>query len=241
MLREVLESIYLELPDLKTAISQQVFELLFSAYGPQGWWPAESPFEVMIGAVLVQNTNWSNVRKAIDSLNAAGVLSPQGILSLPAESLEELIRPAGYFRIKAKRLRSLIAFFIDAYAADIDQMRSVDMDKLRKQLLGVHGIGPETADSILLYAVEKPALVVDAYAQRVYTRHNWVPHNSSYDQLQSHIASEFPANAASYNEFHALLVEVGKRHCRSAPHCDGCPLQPLLPAEGINLPDTQSG
>lgn len=216
-----------------TTIAQQVYRKLFKAWGPQKWWPADSPFEVMIGAVLVQNTNWRNVERAIENLKSADALSPQKLLAIKLEELQELIRPAGYFRIKAQRLRSLVQFFEEEFGGRIAKMQAMPLAELRMKLLLVHGIGPETADSILLYAVGQPALVVDAYTLRVFARHGWVPHGTSYHPLQEYLAAELPVDAADYKEFHALMVEVGKRHCRKTPQCEGCPLRQLLPIGGV--------
>ncbi|WP_146449069.1 endonuclease III domain-containing protein [Bythopirellula polymerisocia] len=214
-------------------IAQQIYRRLFEAWGPQKWWPADSPFEVMIGAILVQNTNWRNVERAIENLKSAEALSPLQLLAIELENLQELIRPAGYFRIKAQRLRSLVQFFVDEFGGEITAMQAIPMPQLREKLLAVHGIGPETADSILLYAVGQSAMVVDAYTLRVFARHGWVPHGTSYHALQAHIAQELPEDATIYNDFHALIVEVGKKHCRKTPQCEGCPLQELLPVHGL--------
>ncbi|QEG37471.1 endonuclease III domain-containing protein [Bythopirellula goksoeyrii] len=216
-----------------STIAKQVYDRVIQAWGPQQWWPADSPFEVMVGAVLVQNTNWKNVERAIENLKSAAVLAPQELLALELEKLQELIRPAGYFRNKAKRLRALVQFFVDEFGGEIVAMQEVPLRQLRERLLSVHGIGPETADSILLYAVGQPALVVDAYTLRIFARHGWVPYGTSYDALQQHLAEELPVDTAIYNEFHALMVQLGKAHCRKAPLCDECPLQQLLPANGV--------
>ena len=183
----------------------------------------------MVGAVLVQNTSWKNVERAIVNLHEANVLSVNGLLALTDQQLESLIRPAGYFRRKAKRLRSLLEFFSNTYAGSIEQMQVADQPTLREQLLAVHGVGPETADTILLYALEKPALVVDTYTHRVFTRHGWIELEADYHQLQEHLVSELPEDVALYNELHALIVQVGKDYCRPTAQCEGCPLQCLLP------------
>lgn len=214
-------------------VSRNVYRRLFEAYGPQHWWPGETPFEVMVGAVLVQNTNWKNVERAIDNLQNAQALEPAGLLALTEEELQAAIRPAGYFRIKSRRVRSLVEFYVEHYGGNIERLRAADAADLRRQLLAVHGIGPETADSILLYAAEKPQLVVDAYTLRVYARHGWVPYRTTYHALQEHIGRELPADSQLYNEYHALLVQVGKLHCGKQPRCEGCPLQKMLPAAGL--------
>lgn len=213
-----------------------VYRRLFAALGPQHWWPAETPLEVMVGAVLVQNTAWANVERAIDNLRAAGALDPQRIVALPLEELEALIRPAGYFRVKAKRLGNLMRWFVANYEGRIELLQQTDMTLLRTELLSVNGIGPETADSILLYAAGMPAIVVDAYTLRIWARHGWIDYEADYHRLQDHLASELPADAAVFNELHALIVEVGKRWCKPKPKCEGCPLCELLPEGGIVVP-----
>lgn len=216
----------------------QVYRRLLAKLGPQQWWPADSPFEVMVGAVLVQNTAWKNVARAIDNLRDAGLLELPRLAAASHVQLEELIRPAGYFRIKARRLRGLLNFIMEQYDGSIDAMRAADLDLLRDQLLAVYGIGPETADSILLYALDKPVLVVDTYTHRIFARHGWVDYDCDYHQLQEHLSNDLPLDLALYNEFHALLVNVGHHYCRKTdPHCGDCPLQDMLPDSGIVLPE----
>jgi endonuclease-3 related protein len=217
--------------------THQVYQTLLGALGPQHWWPGESPWEVMIGAVLVQNTAWKNVERAIANLREADLVDPRRLLVLPAEELAELVRPAGYFRLKTKRLRSLMEFVVQRYDGSLEALRNADWRQLRAELLGVHGIGPETADSILLYALEHPVLVVDTYTHRVFARHGWIGYEADYHQLQEHLTGELPVDAAIYNELHALLVNVGHHYCRRQPECDNCPLRDLLPEGGIVSPD----
>ena len=217
--------------------THQVYQTLLGALGPQHWWPGESPWEVMIGAVLVQNTAWKNVERAIANLREADLVDPRRLLVLPAEELAELVRPAGYFRLKTKRLRSLMEFVVQRYDGSLEALRNADWRQLRAELLGVHGIGPETADSILLYALEHPVLVVDTYTHRVFARHGWIGYEADYHQLQEYLTSELPVDAAIYNELHALLVNVGHHYCRRQPECDDCPLRDLLPKGGIVSPD----
>ncbi len=212
-----------------TVTLREVYERLFSAFGPQHWWPGESPFEVMVGAVLVQNTAWKNVEKAIHNLRQADLLEPGRLYELPLAQLEELIRPAGYFRIKAKRLRHLLKFLVEQYDASVEAMFQTDRRALREQLLAVHGIGPETADSILLYAGGMPVFVVDTYTHRMMARHGWVDFETDYHSLQEHFDCNLGEDAALYNEFHALIVRLGHLHCRKTPQCEGCPLAELLP------------
>lgn len=187
----------------------------------------------MVGAVLVQNTNWRNVERAIANLRESDLLDTKRILSLEVTELEELLRPAGYFRLKAKRLRHLLEFFEQRYGASFELMAKTEQHQLRKELLEVNGIGPETADSILLYALRQPAMVVDAYTLRVYARHGWVSYEAKYHELQEHLVKKLPSDAQTYNEFHALIVAVAKRYCRKSPDCESCPLVEMLPAGGV--------
>lgn len=218
------------------ATLQEVYDRLYAAYGPQQWWPAQTPFEVMIGAVLVQNTSWENVKKAIDNLRQSELLEPHALYQLSLDELEELIRPAGYFRIKAKRLRNLLALLVERYDGSLEAMFQTNLGELREQLLSVNGIGPETADSILLYAGGLPTFVVDAYTHRVFARHGWIDFDIGYYELKEHFESGLAQDAVLFNEYHALLVQLGKEHCRKAPRCDGCPLADLLPSGGPREP-----
>jgi len=218
------------------SFAAQVYRKLFEHYGPQNWWPAQTPFEVAVGAVLVQNTAWRNVERAIENLRSANALSPRAIAAFDSSTLEDLVRPAGYFRLKAKRLRNLIDFFLAEYDGSFQRMQGVKTQALRSQLLNVNGVGPETADSILNYALGKPALVVDAYTLRIWARHGWSRYNADYHQLQSQLLAELPRDAALFNELHALIVRTGHEHCRRTPKCDGCPLKRLLPESGIAAP-----
>lgn len=210
------------------------YERLYTAFGPQHWWPGESPFEIMVGAVLVQNTAWRNVERAIQNLRDAAMLDPHSLYGLPVDELAELIRPAGYFQVKARRLRNLLEFVVERYGGSLDAMFATELATLREQLLAVHGIGPETADAILLYAGNLPTFVVDTYTHRVLARHGWIGYDAGYHEIKDYCESSLPADAALYNEYHALLVRVGKEHCRRAePRCDGCPLVELLPKSGV--------
>ena len=215
----------------------QVYERLHRAFGPQHWWPGDSPFEFMIGAVLVQNTAWRNVERAIANLREAGVLEPQALYALPPEELAELIRPAGYFQVKAKRLRNLLKYLMEEHGGSLEAMFRTDLATLRVQLLAIHGIGPETADAIILYAGGLPTFVVDTYAHRVLARHGWIGYDADYQEIKDYFESSLPADAPLYNEYHALLVRVGKVYCRrAAPKCEQCPLAPMLPASGVAAP-----
>ena len=214
-------------------ILDEAYRRLLEAFGPQQWWPGDSPFEVMVGAVLTQNTNWKNVERAINNLREADLLDPRALYDVPPEELEELIRPAGYFRLKTRRLRSLLQLLVERYDGSLEKMFAVDLTTLRHELLEVHGIGPETADSILLYAAEMPSFVVDTYTHRILSRHGWIGFDADYHAIRDYMQSSLPEDVALYNEYHALLVRLGKDYCRkSNPKCDQCPLAGMLPAGG---------
>ncbi len=200
------------------------FDRMLRHFGPRGWWPGETPFEVMIGAILTQNTNWKNVERAIANLKSAGVLDPHAMLSLEPSILAELIRPAGYFRIKTGRLRSFLTYFVECYDGSVPRMAARPLDELRPELLAVKGIGPETADSILLYALKKPVFVIDAYTKRILSRHGLCSEDDGYSELQEFFMDRLCSDIPLYNEYHALIVEVGKKFCRTTPMCEGCPL-----------------
>ncbi|MGA2617809.1 MAG: endonuclease III domain-containing protein [Thermoguttaceae bacterium] len=220
-----------------SAMLQEVYKRLLAALGPQHWWPGESRFEVMVGAVLVQNTSWQNVERAIRNLRQADLLEPRALQALPQPELESLIWPAGYYHVKAKRLRNLLRFVIERYDGSVDAMFRTPLDVLRKELLQVHGVGPETADSILLYGGSLPSFVVDAYTCRILARHGWIDFGAGYHEVQDYFHGNLPDDPAQYNEFHALLVRVGKDYChKSRPKCDACPLRELLPAGGALEP-----
>jgi endonuclease III related protein len=206
-------------PDL-TAI----YDSLLAAYGPQHWWPASTPFEVMVGAILTQNAAWSNVERAIANLKRARKLNPRAILALSVRELQRLIKPSGFFRVKAKRLRSFVDYFVTRYQGSIARMRREPLERLRSELLQVHGIGPETADSILLYAMDKPSFVIDAYTRRILERHGLTTRKAGYEDLRSMFENSLPHRVRLFNEYHALFVRLAKTHCRPKPRCDGCPL-----------------
>jgi endonuclease III related protein len=220
-------------PRSTTRVASEVYELLLTVLGPQHWWPADTPFEVMVGAVLVQNTSWQNVKRAMANLRQSELLEPHALNAVPVEELEELIRPAGYFRVKARRLRSLLEFLVERYDGSLQAMFRTPQDTLREELLAVHGIGPETADSILLYAGGLPVFVVDAYTHRIFSRHGWIAFDSDYHAIQEYFQDELPQSAPLWNEYHALLVHVGKHYCRKTkPNCRECPLASMLPEGG---------
>jgi endonuclease-3 related protein len=201
-----------------------IFSSLYSFYGPQKWWPAETPFEVAIGAILTQNTNWLNVEKAIRNLKSKDLLNLEGLNNIPIEELSLFIKPSGYYNIKAKRIRAFLDFMVDNNYRSIEVLKKLETDNLRRKLLSVYGIGFETADSILLYALEKPVFVIDAYTKRILSRHGIMNHKSSYKDFQDLFHSELASEVRLFNEYHALLVRVGKEFCKSKPACGGCPL-----------------
>ncbi|HEX9592572.1 MAG TPA: endonuclease III domain-containing protein [bacterium] len=208
----------------------QIYDRLYAAFGPQHWWPGDTPFEVVVGAVLTQNTSWRNVEHAIANLKAAGRLSLAALLDLSHDELAALIRPAGYFNVKARRLRSLLVYLHDHGDGDLEGYLAGDLATRRRELLAVHGLGPETVDSILLYAGGRPTFVCDAYTRRLLSRHGLCGATAAYEEMRTLFMDHLPADAALFNEFHALVVRTGYHHCKPTPRCDTCPLQPLLPA-----------
>lgn len=210
----------------------KLYDRLYAAYGPQKWWPGETPFEVLVGAVLVQNTAWKNVERAIANLRQESLMTPRKLYAVDPEELAELIRPAGYYRLKTQRLRNLLKLIVEEYDGSLDAFFNGDVDALRRELLSVKGVGPETADSIVLYAAAKPSFVVDTYTHRILTRHGWIEPEADYHRIKDHFESQLPIEVSLYNEFHALLVRVGHDHCRKSPKCEACPLEDLLPEGG---------
>ncbi|KAB2892114.1 MAG: endonuclease III domain-containing protein [Desulfobulbaceae bacterium] len=204
----------------------EVYSLLFDHFGPQGWWPGDTTIEIVVGAVLTQNTNWTNVRKAIANLQAAGLLDFALLFDLPLSVLAEYIRPSGYYNIKAKRLKNLLLMVGDRYQGDLELLLADETGRARKNLLSVQGIGPETADSILLYAGGHPVFVIDAYTHRIFSRHGLVAEEAGYHEIQEDFERHLPRDAGLYNEFHALIVMLGKHYCKKTnPLCGSCPLR----------------
>ncbi len=205
-------------------------------FGHQHWWPGETAFEVCVGAMLTQNTAWTNVERAMANLKAARVLAPARLFALPEAELAELIRPAGYFNVKARRLRSFLRVLVEEFGGDLRRLFAGETSAVRARLLTIHGIGPETADSLLLYAGGHRSFVIDAYTKRIFERHGWGPKSSSdYDELKLLCESALNQKAGAarldyWQDYHAQLVMVGKHFCRTrAPRCEQCPLRPLLP------------
>lgn len=208
---------------------QLYYKALFENLGPQNWWPARTPFEVIVGAILTQNTSWTNVERAIANLRRENLLTPGALETVPFARLASLIRSSGYFRQKAKKLKAFVRFLRTQYSGSLARMFRTPTAVLREKLLAVHGIGPETADSILLYAGKKDVFVIDAYTKRILSRHGLVPEDVPYEELRSLIESALLRDVSRYNEFHALLVMAGKNWCRPRdPRCAECPLHPFL-------------
>ena len=196
-----------------------------AALGPQGWWPGRTRFEVIVGAILTQNTSWTNVARAIQRLRRQRALTTQALAALSRARLAQLIRSSGYYNVKAGRVKRFLGFLQDRYGLSLSRMFARRPSNLREELLAVPGIGPETADSILLYAGGVPIFVVDAYTRRILSRHSIVAPDATYDEIQALFTGALPPNATHYNEYHALLVAVGKTYCRPIPRCDACPLR----------------
>ncbi len=211
---------------------QDYYNALFRALGPQNWWPARTPFEVIVGAVLTQNTAWTNVEKAMNNLRRERLLTPAALERVPQARLARLIRSSGYFRQKAKKLKAFVRFLRRDYAGSLARMFRAPTAGLREKLLAVHGIGPETADSILLYAARHPVFVVDAYTKRILSRHGLAAEKAGYEELRALFENNLPRDVQLYNEFHGLIVMTGKHWCRTKnPLCHACPLQKFLTAE----------
>jgi len=207
----------------------EIYDLLFAAFGPQNWWPAETKLEMMVGAILTQNTSWNNVEKAIQNLKERDLLSVRDLRDIPASILAEYIRPAGYYNLKVRRLKNLIEFIENEYDGDVDRLFSPDTDTIRKGLLSVKGIGMETADSIILYGGGRPLFVVDTYTYRILARHGLIEEEAGYYDVQLFLMDNLPHDVELFKEFHALIVKAGKDFCRRRPLCSSCPLQDLEP------------
>ena len=203
----------------------EVYQRLLNAFGPQGWWPGETPFEVALGAILTQNTSWRNVALVIGGLKAEGSLDPVVLREFTEAELARRFHSAGYYNIKARRVKNFLDFFAGRFENSMANMAGEDWPNLRGELLGLNGIGPETADSILLYALHKPTFVVDAYTFRVLSRHGLVADPCSYEELRQLFMDCLPPEVLLFQEYHALMVRVGKEFCRPQPRCAGCPLE----------------
>ena len=201
-----------------------VYEKLFKSYGAQHWWPGESGLECAVGAVLTQNTSWVNVEKAISNLKSAMDITFKNLEAVSADELSVLIRPAGFYIQKAGCIKRLVEFIINEYGGKIDNMKSADTYALRQQLLSIKGIGPETADCILLYVLKKPVFVIDRYTYRILFRHGFVDRETTYNEMQKIFMDNLENDEVMFGEFHALIVQAGKRHCKKKADCEACPL-----------------
>jgi endonuclease III related protein len=216
------------------SLLRSYYGALFAAHGPQHWWPGRSRFEIIVGAILTQNTGWKNVQRAISNLRKARLLTPRAIAKVRASTLAVHLRPSGYFRQKTKTLKAFVDFLFSQHCGSLDHLFATPTAALREQLLALRGIGPETADSILLYAGKHPVFVVDAYSRRILERHGLAHPRSSYEELRSAFESSLPRDHQLFNEFHALIVHTGKEFCRkSSPACSRCALKPFLPEQAL--------
>jgi len=214
---------------------QTAYERLAKHYGPTHWWPGDTPFEIAVGAVLTQNTAWTNVERAIANLKKSRLLTPKAILNCETARLEQALVPSGYFRVKAKRLRAFCDYLVEHYRGSMKRMAARPLELLRPELLEVNGIGPETADDILLYACEKPVFVVDAYTRRIFHRHGWADGAIRYEELRAIFETHLPLDVPVFKEYHGLIVYTGKDFCRRTPKCADCPLCPMLePGQPLN-------
>ena len=216
---------------------EQYYQALYSAMGPQGWWPAQTPFEVIVGAILTQNTAWTNVERAIANLRRERLLTPAALERVDRRRLERLVRSSGYFRQKARKLKEFVRFLRREYSGSLAKMFRTPTEELRERLLAVHGIGRETADSILLYAGGHGVFVVDAYTHRILERHGLTRERAGYEEMRALFEASLPRDPVTYNEFHGLIVNVGKNWCRTRePRCQECPLHPFLPSPSLPSP-----
>ena len=202
-----------------------IYQTLYTALGPQHWWPADSPFEVIIGAILTQNTSWNNVERALNNLKEKSLLDPQKLYGVEEKRLARTIKPSGFFNIKAKRVKHFMQFLFEGYRGSLEKMFAEDMLSLREKLMAVNGMGPETVDSILLYAGGKPVFVIDAYTKRIFSRHKLIPEGARYEEVQDLFMNNLEHDTTMFNEYHALLVYVGKHFCKSHPRCSQCPME----------------
>ena len=206
----------------------EVFRALLAEFGPQRWWPGRTRLEICVGAILTQNTAWKNVERAIRNLRRARALNLDTLHAAELPQLAEWIRPAGCFNIKARRLRAFTTLVAERFDGKLERLFALPIAELRATLLAVHGIGPETADSIALYAAQQPVFVVDAYARRFLQRHGWADARATYDAVAALFTAHLPRDVQLFNEYHALIVALGKNYCRSRPLCDKCPLRRWL-------------
>lgn len=212
----------------------KIYHTLLAAFGPRHWWPARTSEEVIFGAILTQNTTWKNAKRAIGELKNAGRLSFEAIKKMNEKKLGKLVKSARFFNQKAKALHVFADYFGNMYNFDIKKMKKFPLEKLREELLNLYRIGPETADSILLYALEKPIFVIDAYTKRIFSQHGLMKINDSYDTYQKFFMDNLPHDVQVYNEFHALIVHTGYLYCKPKPLCEECPLSHFLVSNRVN-------
>ena len=216
---------------------RQAYRLMRKQFGHRNWWPGDTPFEICVGAVLTQNTSWKNVEHAITNLKAAKAITARKIYALSHDELAQLIRPAGYFNLKAKRLRNFVDTLVEKYGASIKRLFNGETSIVRDRLLAINGVGPETADSMLLYAGNHNSFVIDAYTKRIFSRHKWCDESADYDDLKNLCSESLNQKLGTekldyWRDYHAQLVGVGNRYCKTRnPLCNECPLKPLLPTE----------
>ncbi|MDR2018213.1 MAG: endonuclease III domain-containing protein [Syntrophobacterales bacterium] len=203
----------------------KIFSILLGAFGERHWWPGDTPLEIIVGAVLTQNTSWKNVAKAIGNMKANGIMDITKLYEIDPRDLADTIRPSGFFNIKSKRLKNVINFIYDQFDGTIENLRTIDTERLRKLLLGINGMGPETVDSILLYALDRPIFVIDAYTKRFLKNHRLYADRESYNDLQDYFQGNLPCDTYLYNEYHALIVVLCQTYCKKDPLCGDCPLK----------------
>ncbi|RKX62161.1 MAG: endonuclease III domain-containing protein [Thermodesulfobacteriota bacterium] len=209
-------------------ILNDIYEKLYTYFGPQNWWPADTPFEVCVGAILTQNASWKNVKKAIENLKKKNLLDPLKLYDIPLNTLAQIIKPSGFYNIKAKRLKDFVKFLVEKYKGNLEELFSKGLYEAREELLSLKGLGKETVDSILLYAGNFPIFVVDVYTYRILNRHYLIPEETTYDEIQALFMENLPHDPKLFNEFHALLVACGKNFCKKRnPSCTPCPLNHL--------------
>ena len=224
---------------MKASRLVRVYHDLFARYGPRHWWPADSPFEVMVGAVLTQNTSWTNVERALQRMKGIVALEAPPIAALPVDVLADALRPAGYYNVKAQRLQALCRWVVDQ--GGMEALHGMETQALRTGLLGVHGVGPETADDIVLYAFGRPVFVIDAYTRRLFARLGFVQGHETYEDMREHFERALPHDPVLYNEYHALIVEHAKTTCRTRPLCQECILRPRCRAVSFTGSDKSVG
>jgi len=208
----------------------EIFQRLHDAYGPQAWWPADDPLEVIVGAILTQRTTWTNAERAIARMRDTKMLSVAALHDATERTISRAIRPSGCYREKAKKLKAFAAWIVDRHGGTLGRALDLPTAELRRELLEIHGIGPETADAILLYAAARPSFVVDAYTRRLFERLGWLAGGEAYEEIRCDLMDALPVDVPLFNEFHALLVRHAKAHCRATPNCHGCPLAEICPS-----------